>query len=58
MIYVTIDLSADHEDWHLPTLDRLIKGIKGLENSGYKVERYGEFEDRPSQKWILSIGKD
>ena len=58
MLYVTVDVSATREDWHLQTLGRIIKGITGLEKDGFKVERYGDFnETGPTQKWLLAISR-
>ena len=59
MLYVTVDLSASREDWHLNTLGRIIKGIKGLEKEGFKVERYGHWnENGATEKWLLTISRD
>ena len=55
MIYVTVDMSADRENWHLNVLERVTRGIKGLEKQGFKVERYSEFEGRQPVKWLLCI---
>ena len=57
MLYVTVDMSADKEDWHLKVLERLTKGIQGLERDGFKVERYQEFTDPQKAKWILTISR-
>jgi len=54
-----VDLSASRESWHLKTLERLIKGIKGLEKDGFKIERYGHWnENGPAEKWMLTISRD
>jgi len=57
LIYVTVDYSAQIENWSLKTLERIIKGLKGLEREGFKVEQYTEFEDRQPMKRILAISR-
>jgi len=55
MLYITMDFSASREDWHLKVMGRIINGLKHLEKDGYKVERYSEFADGPTLKWLLTI---
>ena len=57
MIYVTIDLSRDPEEWHLRVLERLTRGIKGLERDGFTVNRYNEFASPAEAKWLLTISR-
>ena len=58
MIYVTVDSSAEREDWHLQILNRIVKGIKGLEKDGFKIERYDQFpESGPISKRLLTISR-
>ena len=57
MMYVTIDYSAEYEDWHMKVLERLIRGIGGLEREGYKIEQFTEFENRQPLKRLLVISR-
>ncbi|MCL2356610.1 MAG: hypothetical protein FWC70_05540 [Defluviitaleaceae bacterium] len=58
MIYVTVDYSAECDDRHLNLLGRIVGGLKKLENDGYRVEQYTEFEGRQPQKRILVISRE